>query len=226
MVTENVKQTFEKIAEDYDELIRKVVPQYEEQHDVILSLIPFDRGQKINVLDLGAGTGPLAELVLRNFSQAHVEAMDLSEKMLEVCARRLAKFEKRFVLRCQDFEHMELRNKYDVVMAGLAIHHLSHEAKRRCFSKIREALNPGGVLIIRDLVKGPGPRLDAMYEELWDAHMRKNGVEPEKIRENGRKNDIPATMQEHLNWLRDAGFEEVDCVWRFQKFAIFAAFKG
>lgn len=67
MVRESVKETFERCATEYDRMIEKVVPYYHDQHEIILSVIPFSAEKKIRVLDLGIGTGVLGQILLQNY---------------------------------------------------------------------------------------------------------------------------------------------------------------
>lgn len=81
MVRESVKETFERCATEYDKMIEKIVPYYHEQHEVILSFIPFTKDDKIKVLDLGIGTGILGRIILQNFPSSIVDGIDISEKI-------------------------------------------------------------------------------------------------------------------------------------------------
>jgi tRNA (cmo5U34)-methyltransferase len=38
-------------------------------------------------------------------------------------------------------------------------------------------------------------------------------------------NDRPASLMDHLAWLREVGFTSVDCTWRYLKFAVFGGWK-
>ncbi|WP_293349806.1 MULTISPECIES: hypothetical protein [unclassified Microcoleus] len=64
---DDVRQQFEERAFDYDGLIPRLIPQYREQHEIILQLIDFETHANIKVLDLGAGTGILSAMILQAF---------------------------------------------------------------------------------------------------------------------------------------------------------------
>jgi tRNA (cmo5U34)-methyltransferase len=95
MQLNNVRQHFEKEAFRYDELIPKLIPQYHEQHNVMLELIDFEQNDYLNVLDLGSGTGILSYLVLNKFPRARVVAFDLAENMLTACQQNLSAYGER-----------------------------------------------------------------------------------------------------------------------------------
>lgn len=225
MTRDSVKKTFEECASKYDEMIEKIVPYYHEQHDIILSLIPFSKDAKIKVLDLGIGTGALSHLLLTYYPNSKIYGIDLSKNMIEVSKKRLKEFEDRIVLSCGDIEEISFDDDYDIVVAGLSVHHLTDEAKRNFFKKIYNSLKEGGVFIIRDLIKSESDRINDLYFKLWCDFEQKNGVDPKKMSENFQEEDIPSTMENHIDWLKEAGFEDVDCVWKYCDFAIFAAYK-
>ncbi len=225
MVNKNVKDTFARVAKDYDVLIEKVVPNYHEQHKVILSFIPFARSAKLKVLDLGIGTGSISHVLLKNYPNSHVDGIDISGKMIGVCQKRLGKFGKRLRLFCGDIEKTNYDSRYDVVTAGLTIHHLTDRAKERFFRKIQRLIRHNGVFIIRDLIKTRSSKINKLYNKLWSDFERSNGLDPKKISKEGKQNDIPSTVEDHLLWLKKAGFKDVDCVWKYNNFAIIVAYK-
>lgn len=145
--------------------------------------------------------------------------------MIEVCTERLKDFKNRISLSCSDIEKRDYDTEYDIVVAGLAIHHLTDNAKKHLFKEIYKSLNSNGVFIIRDIIKSESDRMNELYHKLWCDFERRNGIDPEKISDSSKANDIPTTMENHIEWLKEAGFKDVDCVWKHNNFAVFAAYK-
>jgi tRNA (cmo5U34)-methyltransferase len=221
MNIERVRKHFEDEASRYDGLIDRLIPHYHEQHNVIVQLITFDGEARFKALDLGSGTGALAHLILRFFPNANVCAFDLAENMLEVCRGRLSAFSDRVTFMRGDFAADDIGSGYDVILSGLAIHHLTHQKKKELFDRIFCALNPGGILIIRDAVLGATPALTELYGRLWREFMRSKGEDDSMWFEKYLNEDIPASVEDQTTWLRDAGFIDVACHWRHLNFAIF-----
>ena len=96
---------------------------------------------------------------------------------------------------------------FDVVVSGLAIHHLSDERKRALFSEVHALLTPGGVFANLDLVASATPEQHERFR-----------------RAIGREEDDPADqlaeLCEQLGWLRDAGFWEADCHFKWLELAL------
>jgi tRNA (cmo5U34)-methyltransferase len=221
MNIDRIRKHFEDEASSYDGLIGRLIPHYHEQHEVIAKLIPFNDDTQFKALDLGTGTSALAHLLLRFFPNANVCAFDLAENMLEVCRGRLSAFSDRVTFMRGDFSVDAIGSGYDVILSGLAIHHLTHQKKKELFERIFCALNPGGILIIRDIALGATPALTELYERLWREFMRSSGEDDSVWFEKYLSEDIPASVEDQTAWLRDAGFIEVACHWRHLNFAIF-----
>ena len=226
MDLKRVRAHFDEAASAYDAQILRIVPWYREQGELILEVLPFDAGRSIRVLDLGCGTGALSYLMLAAFPEATVVACDLSENMLGMCSRRLARFAPRATFRQADFGACDLgRDEFDLVVSGLAIHHLDGSGTRALYQRIHRALRPGGMFVNRELVLGSTPAWAKRYEELWREHVSLSGERDESWFQKYVDEDQPATVEDHLTWLRDAAFVEVACHFRRLNFAIFGGSK-
>ena len=71
---------------------------YHASQAVIVDLLPKNRA--ISVLDLGAGTGQLADRILQAIPRSSVTCLDFTSKMIEQCHSRLAGFGDRVTLAC------------------------------------------------------------------------------------------------------------------------------
>ncbi len=220
-----VRDHFEEEALEYDRSILRLVPHYHEQHEILLQLLPFPRARAIRVLDLGCGTGVLTFVVLHAFPQARGVAFDLTANMLAEAGRTLARFGERVIFRQGDFGCDDLGGPFDLVVSGLAIHHLDDPGKRRLYQRIFAALAPGGVFLNREIVLGATPALTASYEQLWRGFAERSGELDETWFRNYFEEDRPAAIEDQLGWLREAGFADVGCHWQYLNFAIFGGRK-
>lgn len=220
-----VQKHFEQEAFDYDNLIPQLIPYYHEQHTLMLDLIPFKRTTKIRVLDLGAGTGILSSLILKAFPQATVVALDLAENMLTACRRNLSTYQDRAIFRRGNFAVDDVGSEYNLVVAGLALHHLDDLAKQKLLKRLFNALNPGGYFLCQDIVYGSSPNLTQQYETLWCRYIQSNGEDDEYWFSKYLDEDMPASVEDQTKWLVEAGFKDVGCHWRYLNFAIFGGQK-
>ena len=226
MEAQKVQEHFARQADEYEQLMARLVPHYHEQHLIMEKLIPFESEQRLKMLDLGAGPGVLAEVVLKNFSKAEVVVFDLTEKMLEACKKRLAPFQDRLTVVQGDFKTDSLGTGYDLVMAGLSLQHLDHAERRDIYKDIYNSLKPGGMYLAREIVVDPSTYVTDWHYRLWREFMRTQGEDDALWYEKHRAKDHPATIEQNLSWLSEAGFVHAVCHWRYFNFAILTAQKN
>jgi tRNA (cmo5U34)-methyltransferase len=114
-------------AEAYDEAAPTIHPFYETVQDQILKQLPFGADEPFVLVDLGAGSGRLAERVVQRFSHARVVLIDQSEPFLALAERRLQRFAPRATFirrRLQDDWAADLADPPNVIASTSAIHHL------------------------------------------------------------------------------------------------------
>lgn len=225
MDSDKVRKHFEEEAFNYDGLITWLIPKYHEQNEIILSIIPFDRSKVLKILDLGCGTGILSNQMLRAFPKAQVVAFDLAENMLTACERNLSSYKDRLTLIKGNFASDYFGSDYDLIVSGLAIHHLADVEKPRLYKRIYDSLNQGGAFINREVVLGESSSLTDRYHHLWREYIRSNGEDDEKWFNKYLEEDIPAPVDVQTNWLREIGFIDVGCHWKYFNFAIFGGIK-
>jgi tRNA (cmo5U34)-methyltransferase len=234
------------VAEAYDQAAPVIHPLYVTVQDQILDRLPFGPEELFELVDLGGGSGRLAERVLERFAGARVTVVDQSEPFLALAERRLTRFEPRAAFvqcRLQD-DWGELTASPNLIVSTSAIHHLDPDEKRTLFAKCFVALAPGGTFINGDEYR---PTEDAEYLALfkeWSSHMSAaiaDGRIPEDFRptldywhdRNIRRfnepkksgDDCHETIAVQIGYLRDAGFAPIETVWAERLWGVVAAYK-
>jgi SAM-dependent methyltransferase len=171
------------------------------------------------ILDLGTGDGRLLALVKTELSEretagdrhAKVEAVavDFSPAMLEAARKRFAGDSSVTVVAHNLDQPLPALGRFDAVVSCFAIHHLLHERKRTLYAEIHALLNSGGVFCNLEHVASPTPRL---HEEF----LRCLGITPETEDPSNKLLDLETQLQ----WLREIGFVDVDCHWKWRELAL------
>jgi len=220
-----VKKLFDDGAEGYDWQRRHLIPCFDDFYGIALSLVETDVPSP-RVLDVGAGTGLFAGLVLRKYPNARLTLIDYSEKMLDGARQRFGpNAEVRYIV--ADYTAYEFTDTYDVIVSSLSIHHLSHEDKRKLFAVLHRILRDGGIFVNADQTRGTTPETDAYYKRRWLAAVQASGLPQHLIDASveRRKHDINASVDEQIRWMREAGFRDVDCMYKYFEFAVFCGRK-
>ena len=191
---------------------RESLPHRVDALEVLCELLParVDR-----VLDLGTGDGVTLALVLAARPQATGVGLDFGDEMLRRARERFAE-DARVVVDRHDLDEPlppEL-GSFDVVVSSFAIHHCAPERQRALYAEVFEALEPGGAFVNAEHVASPTARL---HEDFLVAI----GLDPA---EDDPSNRLVAVGR-HLEWLRDLGFEDVDCYWKWRELAVVAGQK-
>ncbi|MBN2058444.1 MAG: class I SAM-dependent methyltransferase [Candidatus Saganbacteria bacterium] len=227
---EETQKRFDADAKAYEERIIKHVNGYLDLHLSIMNMIPFKPDQAFKVLDLGIGSGRLAKQILEKYPKARLTAVDFSDKMIAMCRSRLAEFSDRIELLNEDFDNNLPPGKFDLVIMILSLHHLEDPDKASMIKLIHKNLNKPGALLIGDLTKSAYPRITKIYMDLWRQNLRDNGYDDGHIencyREKYQKEDIPATLEDQLQWLKAAKFDQIEVFWKRYHFVGFGGFKG
>ena len=224
-MTETSREFFDALGEQYGAAIRRCVPRYAEMLDAMLDYLPADFEPR-RILELGCGDGNLSCLLGQRFPTADLHLVDLSGQLLAVCRQRLQAME-RVELEQADFGRVDYPpGSFDLVASCIAIHHLPDAGKRELYRRARRWLRPGGRLVVADQFAGGSPAVSERHLARWYEEARRLGASDADWQvwmDHQRRHDHHATLVDQLRWLEDAGFQELDCPWRYLLWTIVLA---
>ena len=197
----------------YDDAIRKFIPGYEEGLTRAANEIAGARPTL--VLDLGTGTGALAEATLEHECVGAVEAMDIDLEMLAQARIRLKRFGT-----CARFRRCSFDAplpKCDAVASSLALHHVPTMGRKlTLYKRIYRALRPSGVFVNSDVAISPNPLGLQRSYRLWAAHLVSCGIDEQRAYEHfdeWSEEDTYFSLDDELAAMREAQFH-AECIWR------------
>ncbi|MEV0392079.1 class I SAM-dependent methyltransferase [Polymorphospora rubra] len=207
----------------FDALRRQLIPSFDLLYGSAVSVVAMSVPRRPRILDLGAGTGLLSAALLERLPDAELLLVDRSQPMLAKAVQRFARVDHVRTLVADLTDPLPV-GPFDAVVSGLAIHHLPHEGKRDLFARIRDVLRPGGLFVNVEQVLAPTPTIEALYDRQHEQHVHDSET-PADEWAAGRermKHDICIDVDTQLDWLRQAGYAQVDCLakdWRFATYA-------
>jgi tRNA (cmo5U34)-methyltransferase len=199
--------------------MRRLIPVYDHQRDLMIALIPFDRRASMRVLDLGCGPGLMATSILDAFPHAQLTLFDLTSEMIEACRSRLDRSD-RVTYQIGDFRTDDFGSDYDLILASLSLHHLALSERRAFAERAFLSLAPSGHLITAEVIVDESPRVRERQYELWRQYMLAQGEDADAWYQRHLAKDHPVEMSTWIRTLTEAGFISVGCFWRFLNFAI------
>jgi tRNA (cmo5U34)-methyltransferase len=186
-------------------------PRRAEGESVVLEHLPRDARR---ILDLGTGDGRLLALLRIDRREMLGVGLDLSEFMLEAARKRFADDERIELVRHDLAEPLPVLGRFDAVVSSFAIHHLEHERKRSLYGEVFDLLEPGGVFANFEHVASATPRL----------HLAFFAAIGESL-EDEDPSDRLLDVETQLGWLRELGFDDVDCYWKWLEMALLVGVK-
>jgi tRNA (cmo5U34)-methyltransferase len=203
---------------EYDARIRTFIPDYDEMLDAAAAAL---RGDERAIVDLGIGTGALAQRCLRCARHARVIGIDLDEEMLGAAAARLGPD---LAVQLGSFVRMDVP-RCDAFVAALAFHHVrTRPAKQRLYDRLRNALRPNGRLVIADCCPATDRALAEQQHDVWRAHLRRaySARGTASYFAAWAHEDVYVPLEDELRLLSGAGLHP-EVVWRQGAFAVILA---
>jgi tRNA (cmo5U34)-methyltransferase len=214
---------FNSQASEYDAARRRLVPGFDHFYGTAVDAIALAGPQPQRVLDLGAGTGLLASGVRAVYPDAELTLVDGAAAMLDRAREALGDDRTAYVE--GDLADPLPPGSWDAVVSALAIHHLDDEGKRALFARVHDGLRPGGVFVNAEQVVGPTPLFTSLYEEWHESRARAAGSDDAEwaAAEERMSFDRCSDVESQLQWLREAGFADADCLWKDHRLAVLVA---
>lgn len=182
------------------------IPHRVEGESTLLELIPPTVKR---ILDLGTGDGRLLALVKLEHPDASAVALDFSPAMLDAARRRFGNDGSITVVAHNLEDPPPELGPFDAVVSSFAIHHLLHERKRALYAEIYARLAPQGVFCNLEHVASVTP-------ELHQEFLHRIGYTLETEDPSNKLLDL----ETQLRWLREIGFVDVDCHWKWRELAL------
>ena len=228
------------VARAFLEEHSSLIPDRLRQLEVLVRIVRFHCPAPRLILDLGSGDALLLATLLDAFPGARGVALDFSPLMLERARQRLDRFGARAAIVEADLGSPAWREGQappcDVVVSGLAIHHLTDERKQALYREIHDVLTPDGIFLNCEHVASASPAGEQIFDDVMVDHLsnrrkaRGEDVTPEQVRREflerpDRAANILAPVEEQCRWLREIGFRDVDCFWKYFEVALFGGRK-
>jgi tRNA (cmo5U34)-methyltransferase len=224
----------------YTDGVRQFFPFAEEQLDIISRVIGKYNPSIGNFLDLGCGDGFLGYFIYKLYPNSHGVFLDVSKEMIDKA--RLKDLENKSEFIVQDYApadwHQSIKSieNFDLIISGFSIHHVDNDTKKRLYNDIFRLLKPNGIFLNLEHVSSPTDTIEDLFNDLFLGGMsdyqkyigeEKTSEEIKKIYHDPSHKvlNILESVEKQCNWLREAGFSEVDCFMKVFELALFGGIK-
>lgn len=197
-------------ARDYLDRADQIPHRYEGES----TLLEFIASTARRILDLGTGDGRLLALVLRARPDATAVALDFSPAMLDAARSRFERDSRVEIVAHNLDVPLPNMGQFDAVVSSFAIHHLTDSRKRELYLEIFNLLNRGGTFCNLEHVASPSAHLHGEFLSSIGSSVELEDPSNKLL-----------SVETQLNWLRNIGFTDVDCHWKWRELALLAGVK-
>jgi len=217
-----------------ENLFEYIVPKYREAHDIMVSLLDFS-DKPVRIADIGCGFGELTRRLLQVHPSAQVFGLDRHSAILLRAQQRLAEFAERFLPFQRDLNKVswsEDLQPLDAILSSFTLDYLSLDRHRQLLSEAFSLLNPQGRWVSCEFFRASDPRVNRVFHDL-EIQFIQNALTNELVTKQQieqlsqssilRQDHHVCTVDTKVNWLRSAGFDQIELPWRFLNLAVISA---
>jgi tRNA (cmo5U34)-methyltransferase len=231
MTDSNTAMSFN--PEVYDNIVREVMPFYDIIQTETIDLVKTVKPDVTQWLDTGCGTGTMVEIALRSFPEISFVLTDPTELMLKRAVERLKVFPEkrvRFLSPTPTEGLLSYREvlKPQVITAILCHHYFQKEQRRTATAVCYRLLELGGVLVVVENIMPdsvPGTQIAIERWKRFQVEHGRTNIVAEKHAKRFNSEFFPITIGQHLDLLKETGFQTAELFWKSHLQAGFFAIK-
>lgn len=216
------------LANLFLESVRGGVPFAAEQIDFMFRVLKAASVRVDRFLDIGCGDGFIGRALLNHYAASCGTFIDLSNTMLDAARAKLAEQSDRVDVIRGDFgtpdwlDAVAETGPFDVIVSGFSIHHQPDARKRELYAEIFQLLRPGGMFLHHEHVAPRSKWAETAFDRLmidsiWAFHQQQGAtktrteIADQFVQRKDWSANILATVEIQCQWLREIGFQDVDC---------------
>jgi len=201
-------------ALQYDEKVKKTLPYYEDFYKQVIDIVKIQFDKSLTWLDIGCGTGKMAEIALKVVDIEKFVFCDNSAKMVEIAKQRFENENTEFAID----SILELHNniQFDVITAIQVFHYFEREERIRAIKKCYKMLLPNGIFFTFENFAPQSEIGKKLFLERWKLYQLSQGKDIAECNGHiGRYGNeyFPISISEHLRVLEQCGFKNVEIIW-------------
>ena len=200
-------------SNEYDEKIKKTLPFYETIYKQVMDVVKAYFDKSLKWLDVGCGTGKMAETAFESTDISKFVFSDSSAQMIKEVRNRYSR-NSEFI--CTTAEKLQCDEKFDVVTAIQVFHYLNEEERKASIENCYRLLDNGGVFITFENFSPYSEVGRELFLKRWKSYQLSQGkTEEESDKHISRygKGYFPITISQHLDVLHSCGFNTAEIFW-------------
>ena len=229
--TKPIKKQFEfddEVAGVFDDMLLRSVPFYKENLNLQIDILKNFLQPNDKIIDLGSSTGTFLIELSKKIDNLNLIGLDSSDAMIKKSIQKAKAFNSNAKFIKTDFLDYDLSNS-KAIIANYTIQFIRPLKREKLIQKIYDSLNNDGIFLMSEKLITENKKLNKIMIDIYYEYKKQKGYSEYEIaakREALENVLIPYTMQENIEMLKNAGFSDIDVIFRWNNFATFIAFKN
>ncbi|MEO1958344.1 MAG: carboxy-S-adenosyl-L-methionine synthase CmoA [Nautiliaceae bacterium] len=218
----------EDVASVFDDMLNRSVPFYKENLNLQIKILKKFLKDNDKIIDLGCSTGNfLIELAKKSNKKLKLTGIDNSEAMIKRAKQKAKAFGVEIKFLNEDFLNSNLDNA-KAIIANYTIQFIRPLKREKLIKKIYSSLKDDGIFLMSEKLISENKKLNKIMIDIYYEYKKKMGYSEFEIAQKREALEnvlIPYSMQENIDMLKEAGFKNIEVIFRWNNFATFLAFK-
>lgn len=214
----------ESVTHVFADMLARSIPQYE-----VMRRTVFDIGSTFvrpgtQIVDLGCARGDALAPFIAEYGPAHCYVgVDISPPMLRVAKDRFATHINDGIVQIieKDLRHSYPEGSASLTLGVLTLQFIPLDHRQRILRDVFLNTAPGGAFILVEKLLASSAHVGRIMVEQYHAHKTARGYTFEEIERKRLALEgvlVPVTARWNEDMLANAGFQELECFWRWMNF--------
>ena len=218
----------EEVASVFDDMLNRSVPFYKENLNLQINILKEFLEDNDKVVDLGSSTGTfLIELAKKCNKKLNLIGIDNSKAMINRAVHKAKAFGVDVKFIEEDFLNYDF-SESKAIIANYTIQFIRPLKREKLIQKIYNSLKNNGIFLMSEKLITENKKLNKIMIDIYYEYKKSMGYSEFEIAQKREALEnvlIPYTMQENIEMLKNAGFNDIEVIFRWNNFATFIAFK-
>lgn len=226
-----IKKQFEfdeEVASVFDDMLNRSVPYYKQMLDLTTTFADEYLQNKDRVYDLGCSTAAtLIELANITKKELKLTGIDNSSAMIKRAKKKSKAFGHKIKFIDDDIFNVKLKPS-KVIISNYTLQFVRPIQREKLVKKIYDSLQKGGVFIFSEKVLSNNNYLNKKFIDCYYEFKKEQGYSEFEISQKREALEnvlIPYTYEENKKMIKECGFKDFDCLFKWVNFATFIAIK-
>jgi len=218
----------EEVASVFDDMLNRSVPFYKENLNLQINILKNFLNENDKVVDLGSSTGTFLIELAKKKSKLTLIGIDNSTAMINRAKNKAKAFGVNVEFINDDFLNYDFSGS-KAIIANYTVQFIRPLKREKLIQKIYDSLTDGGIFLMSEKLITENKKLNKIMIDIYYEYKKKMGYSEYEIAQKREALEnvlIPYTMQENIEMLKNAGFKDIEVIFRWNNFATFIAFKN